>query len=754
MRMKALTVLTVMFLASVGLSQSGTQKPGEEQPIRISTELVQLDVVVTDKNGRVVRGLTKNDFELYESGKKQLISFFELVDTVKERRQQPDEGRPPSQQPSGQGPGGQGPGQSDIKRIFAFVVDDLTIRYEDMTYVRQMMTNFVDTQMRPSDLVAIVRTVGGKGLLQQFTTDKELLRRAIAALTAATHALSVFNNPEQARISGNLQPLTDGNLQPAAHGAQPTETIPEEVDIISPSEDANKTLRAFMSLGTASFVVDSMKQLPGRKSLVLISGGLPIFSSQAGTALDNISVFLNQLTDRATRAGVAIHTLDIRGLDAQSAVASFTDTPGRSGLRSSAGTMNAPTVGRVQDGEVVSGGRSTAATGGAESFGRVPDQTQFGVNNPLDVTGAHMGLRVLSSVTGGISVLNRNDFNAGLERIINANEAYYLLAYTPADNNFKGDFRKVEVKVKGDGLKVYSRRGYLAREDKVAPAPATKQEQLLAAIKSPLARREIELDVMLLYKAAAAPADKTKGNAQGSWGAIDINLIVDPKKLQFEQAGDKQQTSYDVAGFVFDELGKQRGGFSETITAALTPDEYRQVSKTGLAYSASSTLPPGAYQVRLAVRDNKSGAIGTMYRYLEVPDLSKGRLTASSLLLGAVPQNETTATKPTPITGSRQISRKQDVRYAVIIYNAKQKDGNPQVKTQLTISQNGQVLFKEQEEALETNVKNSSQFIKIGQLGLSSVRPGRYTMTLVITDTLADKKAQTITRSMDFVVVN
>ena len=748
MRIKALTVVTVVFLATAGLSQSGTQRRGEEQPIRISTDLVQLDVVVTDKNGRVVRGLTKNDFELYEGGKKQLINFFELVDAVKERRpQNPGEARPASPQPSGQG---QGPGQSDINRIFAFVVDDLTIRYEDLSYVRQMMTNFVDTQMGPSDLVAIVRTVGGKGLLQQFTTDKELLRRAIAALTPSTHALSVFNNPEQARISGNLQPLTEGNTQPAAPGAAASEAPFEEIDIISPSEDANKTLRGLMSLGTASFVVDSMKQLPGRKSLVLISGGLPIFSSQAGTALDNISIFLNQLTDRATRAGVAIHTLDIRGLQAQSAVASFTDTPGRSGLRSSAGAMNAPITGRaqvqVQGGDVVSGG--------PESFGRVPDQSQFGYNNPLDATGAHMGLRILSSNTGGISVLNRNDFNAGLERIVNANEAYYLLAYTPFDNKFNGDFRKVEVKVKGEGLRVYSRRGYLAREDKATAAPATKQEQLLVAIKSPLARRDIELDLMLLYRAAAAPPDKAQGSAQASWGAIDINLMVDPKKLQFEQIGDKQQTSYDVAGFVFDELGRQRGGFSETITAALTPAEYRQVSKTGISYSASSTLPPGAYQLRLAVRDNKSGSIGTMYRYLEVPDLSKGRLTASSLLLGAVPPNETTATKPTPITGSRQISRKQDVRYAVIIYNAKQKDGKPQLKTQLTISQNGQVIHKEQEEALETNLRNSAQFIKVGQLGLSGVRPGRYTMTLVVTDTLADKKAQTVTRNMDFVVVN
>ena len=106
MKSKALTFLTIFILSTAGFSQSGKQKPGDEQTIRISTELVQLDVVVTDKNGQAVRGLTKNDFELYEGGKKQLISFFELVDAVKGQRsaqeaQGPD--APPT--PSAQGPG-------------------------------------------------------------------------------------------------------------------------------------------------------------------------------------------------------------------------------------------------------------------------------------------------------------------------------------------------------------------------------------------------------------------------------------------------------------------------------------------------------------------------------------------------------------------------------------------------------------------------------------------------------------------------
>src|SRR5262249_5296116 len=158
---------------------------------------------------------------------------------------------------------------------------------------------------------------------------------------------------------------------------------------------------------------------------------------------------------------------------------------------------------------------------------RTPDDAQFGYKNPLDQIDAHQGLKALADATGGISILNKNNFNEGLAKIVSASDGYYLLAYTPYDTNFKGDFRKEESKVKGDGLKVYSRRGYFAREEKPAPPPEGKKEQLLAAIKSPLARRDINFDAMVLYKAA-----------QQTQGGVDIHLSIDPAKLQLEQVND------------------------------------------------------------------------------------------------------------------------------------------------------------------------------------------------------------------------
>ena len=156
----------------------------------------------------------------------------------------------------------------------------------------------------------------------------------------------------------------------------------------------------------------------------------------------------------------------------------------------------------------------------------------------------------------------------------------------------------------------------------------------------------------------------------------------------------------------------------------------------------------------MEVRDNKTGGIGTLSRYVEVPDLTKGKLGASSLLLGSTDAKEVKATNPTPISANRQISRTKDLRYALMIYNPKVKDGHPQVRTQLIISQNGKKVFEEREEPVTPAEVKSKTLLKVGQLGLSGVKPGRYTLTLVVTDPLADKKAQSLTRSMDFVIVD
>jgi hypothetical protein len=364
----------------------------------------------------------------------------------------------------------------------------------------------------------------------------------------------------------------------------------------------------------------------------------------------------------------------------------------------------------------------------------------LGYENPFNVTEAHMGLGVLAEATGGIAVLNKNDFDAGLGKILDASDGYYLLAYTPTDTNFDKRFRKVQIKVKGDGLKVFSREGYFAREDPPPSAPLTKQQEMLAAIKSPLARQDIDLDAAMLYR--AVPSNE---------GRVDIQLVIDPAKLKFEDINRKHATDLDIAGFVYDGFGKLRGGFSQTVRANLTDVDMARIRDGGFTYAADTKLPAGVYQIRLVVRDNKTGGMGTLSKYLEIPDLSKGRLWASSIFLESA-QVKDTDIGDSQLLANARIPRTKDLRYTMAVYNATKKNDSRSVTSQVTIAQGGQVVYDDPEQPIRQST-SSGTLIKRGQLGLSRVKPGRYRITITITDHNADKSNQVLTRTRDFLVV-
>jgi len=702
--------IVALFLATFLLVPAAAtqtpQKPGQEispdDIIRISTRLVQTDVVVTDKNDQIIPDLKLDDFELYENGKKQAVKFMEYVGVDTGRR---TEGNRPAGMPADVA---REPAVRDLKRVFAFVIDDLTVPPADLVYVRQALTDFVENQMQEGDLVAIVRTVGGKGLLQQFTADRGLLRRAIAQLTVVTSPLQSFNNPAQEGVNNPRIPAQAEGLG----GVRDTEADVIAAPEFGGAEDETVRLfRGLITLQTANYLVDSLREIPGRKSLVLISGGIPIFeTSSTGTAYSSVSYMLNQLTDLATRAGVVINTLDPRGLRASPGVASFVDTPGRSALG-----------------------------GGSGAFGR-------GESDALGPTLAggeeHIGLNTLSSATGGVSIANINNLKNGLDKIVSRSRGYYVLAYTPEDQ-FDNKFRKLQIKVKRDGLKVYSHTGYLAREDRTSGKPLTKEQSILQAAKSPLAKRDVDVSANVGYKLTAA-----------NKAAVDINLVIEAQKLTFTQSAEgKQQASFDVAGFLYDQYGKLRGGFSETVNASLSPADYQRALKEGLTYSASTELPSGYFQFRAAVRETGTDKIGTLSRYLEIPNLSNGKLAMSTLYLSAVDATAKTGnSEPRPLQGVRRLSHSQDLRYAAVIYNAKKNGDKIGIRTQTIITQGDTILLKEPEQ--EINVSDPTKAIKIGQLGVSRVKPGRYTLTLIVTDPQADKKFRTVSRSIDFTVVD
>ncbi|MCA1815910.1 MAG: VWA domain-containing protein, partial [Acidobacteria bacterium] len=235
--------------------QQQTQPPaaGDEEVLRITTQLVQVDAVVTDKNDRVIPDLKLSDFEVTENGKKQDVQFVEFVS---------GDAAPRADARIDVAGGSVEPGAArnlaarDLRRVFAFVVDDLTIPFDDIVSVRTTLRNFVDNRMGEGDLVAIVRVIGGRGILQQFTSDKQLLRRAIDEITPRLSPYSAFNN-----LATPARPDTKpaGAVDSGETGAVSLPAPGHGMDFDASPDGTNQGLRPLISLSVAGDVINSMR---------------------------------------------------------------------------------------------------------------------------------------------------------------------------------------------------------------------------------------------------------------------------------------------------------------------------------------------------------------------------------------------------------------------------------------------------------------------------------------------------------------
>jgi VWFA-related protein len=162
-------LLIVLWIAIpvFAVGQQDKKKPDQGE-IKLKTELVQIDVLVSDKGNKPVGGLKREDFELYDNNKPQHITNFSYEETKTSRVG--DSTTEARSLPRVIGAG-------ELKRVIAFVVDTLHIKFENVTRTRKMLSDFVDNKMQPGDLVLILPTGGGSGVLQQITSDRRLLHR-------------------------------------------------------------------------------------------------------------------------------------------------------------------------------------------------------------------------------------------------------------------------------------------------------------------------------------------------------------------------------------------------------------------------------------------------------------------------------------------------------------------------------------------------------------------------------------------------
>jgi VWFA-related protein len=538
--------------------QSG-QAGGNEARIEVTTELVLVNVVAHDKKGNLVKDLKKEDFTLFEDGKKQQISTFDFENVDELAAAGAAEATVSGAAGPGQGTllhsGEKAPPSLDARdrRLMLLFFDFSAMDPELIDRSVDAAKKFISTKMQPADLIALVSLATNMRVDLDFTDDKNKLLAVLSAYT-----------------SGEGQGFDNGSSGTAEGAAETSGSFtPDDTDFNTFSAD--RKLLALQSL------MQALGKLPQKKSLIYFSNGI----SQSG--VDNQSA-LRATTASAVKANVSVYSLDIRGLQAF------------------------PPGGEAQSASL----HGQSAYSGAS------------VLNDLNGNAASQDtLATLSADTGGKAFFDSNDFSGVFSQVQKDSSAYYVLGFTSNNPLKDGRFRRLKVQVNRPDLKLDFRSGYYAGRDFEHLNRADREQQLEDELAAQLPR----VDVPLYAGSAFFRRDE-------SHYYLAVSLVIPGSQIPFVTEKEKDNATIDIIGTV-QEGGKfPVGRLRDTVKLAV--DSTQQVRRKNVQYNTGFVLAPGSYHLKVVVRENQTGRMGSFETDVQVPDLRRAPLKMSSVVLSSL----------------------------------------------------------------------------------------------------------------------
>ena len=718
-------VALLLVCSPEGFGQTPPEAPpeskGQDQPdvLRVYTELVQTDVMVFDKQGHFVNGLKRENFELRIDGKLEPIDFFEKITAGSiNEESQIAAARGSSTQTNTAGSAG--PTPLDRGRPVFFYVDDLHLDITGLGTARKLITHFIDNEMGQNDEAAIASASGQIGFLQQLTDNKTVLRAALERLKLRPYSVRDFDRPAMTEYQGLLITNYDRDLTEWFVG----ETLRANPGMGREAAESMVTSRAHSLAQQAGQVttntltgleglIRAANKLPGRKLLFFISGGFFLDDRNSDSLYR-----LQRITSAAARSGVVIYSMDARGL-----VTSLSDAS--------------------SEGQFDPSGRVQRASSG-------------------ELLASQDSLNALAVDTGGKAVFNTNSLEPGLGRILKETSTYYLLAWKPDHEAPKASkFRRIEVKVVGKpDLTVQVRRGFFDREpDSAKAAKPAKNEKTEKAknetgqpqVKSP----EVELHraMMGTYPDRDIPVSISLSylNTPTKGPMLSTAMQVPNEFFSFSPVNGRQTAVVAIAGVVFDDRGNAGAAFDNRITID-SPSLEAAKEGSDLTYGYPIYLKPGLYQVRVGVRDEKTGRTGTAQSWIEIPDSSQ--LALSSLLLGARMQPKvgdlSAISKDGPasveVNITHDFSVNQYLRFLVFVYNAAPApapaNSKPDVAIQVQIVRDGQPVVTTALRKVSTEgIADLARIPYAAEISLSGLPAGLYLLQVTVVDRVAKRSA-------------
>src|SRR5271156_3289504 len=392
--------------------------------LRSSSDLVRIDVEVTDKSGKPIKGLTANQFTITDEGKPQAITSFSFADIEAIETATADETKPIVVAVDNDGPNS--PSADAIsdalrdRRLIVLFFDLTSMQTDDLIRAHDAADKFVKHQMTKADVVAVVVFSTRINVLANFTNDRTVLNKAIAQLTLDNSA-----NP--------ASPL----YAAAANGEYDVQEYTGAA--YTPDETEFNVFNTDQKLAAVEGLADVLGGIPGRKAMVEFTGGITQTGEENRTQL-------RAATDAANRADVSIYSIDSRGL--------FAAPPGGDT------TTNAAT--------------GTSMFTGASVFHQT-DQREDSRDT----------LATLSTDTGGKAFFDLGDLSDAFPKIQQDNAGYYLIGYRlGGDVKRDGRWRAIHVKVNAPGAHIRYRDGYYAPRDFQHLEKEDRDQQLADAVNS------------------------------------------------------------------------------------------------------------------------------------------------------------------------------------------------------------------------------------------------------------------------------
>jgi VWFA-related protein len=555
-------------------TQGGATQPVATQPapFRTGINVVRVDVLVTDSKGEAVKGLTQEDFELYEDNKPQKVDSFRYIEVSGN----PVDGQPPKQIRTTFDE--ETELARDDVRLFVILWDDYHIRRGSALAAKEPLVRFVRNQLGAVDIVGMMypltpfTTIG-------YTRNHEAIIKEILRLDGRKH---------------DYLPKNEFEEKYAYYPAETVERIRNQVSL-----SALKTL--VQGLGNVR---------EGRKTVILVSEG---YSNYLPPSLRDPVAAMPGYGNPNRRGGLAGERTQDEQMNEERA-AFFQNTDLMTDLREVFMAANRSNVAIY-----------TLDPRGLAAFEYDIDQ---GVGQQRDKAGLDQGLntlRTLAEETDGRAIINSNDLERGLKQMVRDASSYYLLGYTtqaPTD----GKFHEIKVRLKRKDLQVRARKGFwaLTNADVTAAASAAARRDsvdsavtdALAGIETPNRAKTIRTWI---------------GTARGENGKTAVTLVWEPASVV---PGDRRETPARVSvmaasasgslfrGKVPDPAADGGGGDGAVVAPASTSST---ASGAGGPAGGRTTFlaPPGTMQLRLSVEGAAGNVLDSDFRDLVVPDYSK-----------------------------------------------------------------------------------------------------------------------------------